>query len=784
MEANEKAAKGGEINMSERKRANGNEVVVEIRSEEAKDGTESPSISSEYSGSKQSKVDLPNITTTTTAAAAGLSKSVPLSCPSPEIAKISGNPNKPPKIPTTTSNENVITRRKSLNRSLISKPKSRFGEPSVPIDTAILEDNASEIVRNNSSFRSSFSMDSPNNRSATARTVSITQKSSHLGSPAVHKDNEDEEIYKKIKLHNEKRKGVSLKVWIEWVFFVFITGCLVASLTIERLKKSGIWGLELWKWFVLVMVTFCGMLVTNWFMRMVVFVIEKNFLLKKKVMYFVHGLKKVVQVHIWLSLILITWHLLFEDGEKRSKKATKILSFVTWTLVTLLIGSFLWLIKTLMMKILASNFHVNTFFDRIQESIFNQYVLQTLSGPPLVEMAEMVGREPRTGHLSFRSTKKGKPAKDKQVIDMGKVYKMKQEKVSAWTMKVLVDAVASSGLSTISNTLDEVEDGGAEQTDKEITNEMEATAAAYYIFRNVAQPGCNYIDEDDLLRFMIKEEVDLVFPMFEGAETGKIDRQALTDWVIKVYKGRKALAHALSDTKTAVNQLNKLLAGIIVIVTIVVWLLLMGIATTKVLVFLSTQLVAAAFVFGNTCKTIFEALMFVFIMHPFDVGDRCVIEGVQMLVEEMNILNTVFLKLNNEKVYYPNSVLATKPISNYYRSPDMGDGVDFSIDFMTPVEKIGMLKEKIKMYLERTPQHWYPNFSVVVNQIENMNEVKMSVYVTHTMTFQDWGEKNDRRTELIVELKKIFEELNIRYHLLPQAVHLSHVGSEANAIHR
>jgi small-conductance mechanosensitive channel len=66
------------------------------------------------------------------------------------------------------------------------------------------------------------------------------------------------------------------------------------------------------------------------------------------------------------------------------------------------------------------------------------------------------------------------------------------------------------------------------------------------------------------------------------------------------------------------------------------------------------------------------------------------------LVEEMNILTTVFLKLNNEKLYYPNSVLATKPISNYYRSPNMGDSVEFSVDFTTPVEKIGALKEKVK----------------------------------------------------------------------------------------
>ena len=37
-----------------------------------------------------------------------------------------------------------------------------------------------------------------------------------------------------------------------------------------------------------------------------------------------------------------------------------------------------------------------------------------------------------------------------------------------------------------------------------------------------------YIEEDDLLRFMKKAEVDIVLPLFEGvAETGKIKRKAL-----------------------------------------------------------------------------------------------------------------------------------------------------------------------------------------------------------------------------------------------------------------
>lgn len=65
----------------------------------------------------------------------------------------------------------------------------------------------------------------------------------------------------------------------------------------------------------------------------------------------------------------------------------------------------------------------------------------------------------------------------------------------------------------------------------------------------------------------------------------------------------------------------------------------------------------------------------------------------------MNILTTVFLRYDNEKIFYPNSVLASKPISNFYRSPEMSDSIEFSVDFSTSVESIGALKAKIKGYV-------------------------------------------------------------------------------------
>ncbi|MBA0727798.1 hypothetical protein Golax_000754, partial [Gossypium laxum] len=282
-----------------------------------------------------------------------------------------------------------------------------------------------------------------------------------------------------------------------------------------------------------------------------------------------------------------------------------------------------------------------------------------------------------------------------------------------------------------------------------------------------------YIEEEDLLKFLNSEEVHTIFPLFEGAlETGKISKSSFRNWVVHAYVERKALAHSLNDTKTAVQQLHRLASAIVVVIIIVVSLLVMGVATIKVVFVVTSQLLIVGFMFQNTCKTIFESIIFVFVMHPFDVGDRCVIDGVQMIVEEMNILTTVFLRYDMEKIYYPNSVLLTKPISNFRRSPDMGDTVDFTIDVSTPVEDINALKKAIQLYIESKPKHWSPKHTLIFKEIENMDKMKLVLCVQHTINHQNYGEKSSRRSELVFELKKIFEALGIKYHLLPQEVHL------------
>lgn len=100
---------------------------------------------------------------------------------------------------------------------------------------------------------------------------------------------------------------------------------------------------------------------------------------------------------------------------------------------------------------------------------------------------------------------------------------------------------------------------------------------------------------------------------------------------------------SLKDTKTAVDELHNLLNVLVAIIILIIWLIILGVSITHFLVFVSSQLLLAVFIFGNTCRTVFEAIVFLFVMHPFDVGDRCEVEGVQVSREFLDFI-ILFIK--------------------------------------------------------------------------------------------------------------------------------------------
>ncbi|KAG8368041.1 hypothetical protein BUALT_Bualt15G0004200 [Buddleja alternifolia] len=643
-------------------------------------------------------------------------------------------------------------------------------------------------------------------RSGQIRSGMLGRASGMLSKPG--EEEEDDPLFDEDLPDEYKKSKFDALTIAQWISLVLIVTALACTLAIPEWKSKKLRGLSIWKWEVLVLVLICGRLVSGWGIRIVVFFIERNFFMRKRVLYFVYGVRKAVQNCIWLGLVLIAWHSMFD---KKVEGSIKFLWYVNKLMVCMLVGTLLWLVKTLMVKVLASSFHVSTFFDRIQESLFNQYVIETLSGPPLVEIKNQQEEEDRTmaevwrlqnagatlppelRAPSFQPTKSGKglgrksgglppkvPVKgvsfrfsgqlpksqDDQGISIDKLHKLNHKNISAWNMKRLIKVVRNGVLTTLDERL--IDSSQGDEAATQIRSEYEAKGAARKIFRNVARPRAKFIYLEDLVRFLQQDEALKTLNIVEGsAESEKISKSSLKNWVVNAFRERKALALTLNDTKTAVNKLHKMVNVIVGIIIVIICLLILEIASSKFLLYVSSQIVVVAFIFGNTLKTIFEAIIFVFVMHPFDVGDRCEVDGVQMIVEEMNILTTVFLRFDNQKIFYPNVTLATRAIGNYYRSPDMGDSVDFVVHIATPAEKIAIIKQRITSYIENRSDHWYPSPSVVLMNLEDLCGLKLSVWMRHRMNHQDMGEKWKRRALLVEEMVKIFKELDIEYRLYP-----------------
>uniref|UniRef100_A0A7N2KT17 Mechanosensitive ion channel protein n=1 Tax=Quercus lobata TaxID=97700 RepID=A0A7N2KT17_QUELO len=521
-----------------------------------------------------------------------------------------------------------------------------------------------------------------------------------------------------------KRIKFSTLTMLQFVSLILIIAALVCSLWFPFIKRHIVCDLPLWKWEIMVLALICGRLVSGWGIRLVVFYIERNFLLRKRVLYFVYGLRRSVQNCLWLGLVLLVWHSIFHEKVTR-KTESKILPYLNKVLVCFLVGTVIWLLKTLLVKVLASKFHVNTFFQRIQEALFNQYVIKTLSSPPLfkwydtqeeeamaeiqeLEKAEvtlpgdpgetlpsrsrrMIGngrleKSPKVGKNSRFLRKRFK--REDEEISIDQLHKLNQKNISAWNMRRLVNIIQHGDLSTLDEQL--LESKTEDEALLQIRSECQAKEAAKRIFQNVAKPGSEYIYLEDVMHFMSKEEALKTMHLFGVAAENK------------------------------------------------------GFSKT--------------------------AIIFLFVMHPFDVGDRCEVDG--MVVDEMNILTTVFLRFDNQKIIYPNSILATKPISNYNRSPDMGDAIDFCINISTPMEKVTSMKERITRYIEIKNEHWQPGPMVIMRDVIDMNKLMMSVWLTHKMDYQDIKERWIRRDLLLEEMIKVFKELDIEYRLLPLDVNV------------
>jgi len=200
---------------------------------------------------------------------------------------------------------------------------------------------------------------------------------------------------------------------------------------------------------------------------------------------------------------------------------------------------------------------------------------------------------------------------------------------------------------------------------------------------------------------------------------------------------------------------------------------------------MSTVALGLSFIFGNLLKEIFESVVLLLVMHPYDVGDRIQLGDGDALriytVQKINIMTTEVRDLANHCIYLKNNALYNEAsLVNLGRS--LNAVVEIGVTFQTSEMSSTVsyrINQYVNLYVQEHAHAWVPSyvrsFSPVERGRANCDLAGAVTHCVRIMHRQPWQNIRDIRRDTTELMYKILGQLHswgVDFRNTPQPVHI------------
>ena len=290
-------------------------------------------------------------------------------------------------------------------------------------------------------------------------------------------------------------------------------------------------------------------------------------------------------------------------------------------------------------------------------------------------------------------------------------------------------------------------------------------ALAKRLWMSFVIEGNDALYQEDIMEVLGTErnaEAEECFAALDKDGNGDISLNEMILTVCEFGRQRHSIANSMHDVDQAINVLDKLLCIIVAIISIFVFVAFLNSSFTTTLATAGTALLSMSFVFATTAQEVLGSCIFLFVKHPFDVGDRVDIGDEPLIVEHISLLFTVFKKLKNHKTtQVPNLVLNSNWIDNISRSKAMREQILMYINFDTSLEDIQLLRNEMQAFVldKENSRDFQPDIDVEVTGIAEMNKMELRVEIRHKSNWANEAVRTARRSKfmcaLVLALRKV-----------------------------
>ncbi|KAJ6625628.1 Mechanosensitive ion channel-domain-containing protein [Mycena sp. CBHHK59/15] len=282
------------------------------------------------------------------------------------------------------------------------------------------------------------------------------------------------------------------------------------------------------------------------------------------------------------------------------------------------------------------------------------------------------------------------------------------------------------------------------------------------LFYSFTKPNADSLLVEDIARFFrTAEEANSVFALFDQDSNGDATRDEVEMAVMEFHREQLSIEHSMQDLDSAVGRLDNIFMSLYVVIAILIVAVALEAQVATLVTSAGTLVLGLSWLIGGTLSEVLTSIIFLFIKHPFDVGDRVIVSATNYTVKEIRLLSTIFLDSDGVYVQAPNTVLNTEFIQNVRRSPQMSEKFTFDVNYSTTFEDIEKLRMKMLAFVTSERRDYQPVFDIAVVDFPDQQKMTLRADIKYKSNGQQGALKAKRRNKWLCALKAAMADVGV-----------------------
>ncbi|KAK4892423.1 hypothetical protein LTR27_009079 [Elasticomyces elasticus] len=294
-----------------------------------------------------------------------------------------------------------------------------------------------------------------------------------------------------------------------------------------------------------------------------------------------------------------------------------------------------------------------------------------------------------------------------------------------------------------------------------LETERASKALARRLWLSFVGEGREVLYQSDLVEVLGQQHSDAAEEIFHALDrdaNGDVSLEEMEMLVVNVGHERHNRAASMQDISQAIGVLDSLLSVLVLVAVAFIYATFFSPAFAAKTTQLWTTFTGLAFAIGGTVTEFLRLVIcciYLFVKHPYDVGDRVDINAVELVVERISLMYSVFRRVDNDKtVQIPHNVANTLWIENVSRSKQMKERLSINVAATTSMEDVLALRNELNKFVAapENKRDFMPELDIELRNLNDLDKLELRVEIRHKSNFANEQLRNARRNKFMVEL--------------------------------